>query len=55
MYATWLATSDGGVPETPPAGTDVALSFAILGAVAAGGIVWAVLVNRRRHRLGLGA
>ncbi|MGC5165587.1 hypothetical protein [Luteimicrobium sp. DT211] len=55
VYTTWLATSDGGVPETPPAGTDVAWSFAILGAVAAGGIMWAVLANRRRQRLGSAA
>ena len=46
-YAAWLAESDGGVPEPPRQGTNVALLFSILGVASAGAVVWTVLRRRR--------
>ena len=49
-YAAWLAEADGGVPEPPQQGTNLALLFAILGVAAAGAVVWTVLRRRRQDR-----
>ena len=49
-YAAWIAESDGGVPEPPQHGTNVALLLSILGVAAAAAVVWTVRGRRRRHQ-----